>query len=191
MFLTALKTKSPLTFAALFIVAPVITASAMASSEVDMLTEDDLLVEIPIVSSVTHMEQTLLQAPASVTIIDRQTIQASTAVDITDLFRLVPGFQTYYVNGGRKGVTYHALGDEYPRRLEVKVDGRSVYESLFSAVTWSTIGVDLDDIEYIEVVRGANAAADGSNAFLASINIVTRSPLLETGLTYRYSGGQC
>ena len=189
MLLTALKRKSPFTLAALFIVAPVIAVSAMASSDIDMLTEDDLLVEIPIVSSVTHMEQTLLQAPASVTIIDRQTIQASTAVDITDLFRLVPGFQTYYVNGGRKGVTYHALGDEYPRRLEVKVDGRSVYESLFSAVTWSTIGVDLDDIEYIEVVRGANAAADGSNAFLASINIVTRSPLLDTGLSFRSQMG--
>ena len=189
MSFTTLARKYRLTFAALFIVAPIVTASAMASSDIDMLTEDDLLVEIPIVSSVTHMEQTLLQAPASVTIIDRQTIQASTAVDITDLFRLVPGFQTYYVNGGRKGVTYHALGDEYPRRLEVKVDGRSVYESLFSAVTWSTIGVDLDDIEYIEVVRGANAAADGSNAFLASINIVTKSPLVDTGLSLRTQMG--
>ncbi len=189
MFFTAPTRKYQLTFAALFLVAPVLAAPAMASSEVDMLTEDDLLVEIPIVSSVTHMEQTLPQAPASVTIIDRQTIQASTAVDITDLFRLVPGFQTYYVNGGRKGVTYHALGDEYPRRLEVKVDGRSVYESLFSAVTWSTIGIDLEDIEYIEIVRGANAAADGSNAFLASINIITRSPLLDTGLSFRSQMG--
>jgi len=184
MFFAPLLRRNSLVLASLFI-----TASAMAASEIDMLTEDDLLVEIPIVSSVTHMEQTLPQTPASVTIIDRQTIQASTAVDITDLFRLVPGFDTYYVNGGRKGVTYHALGDEYPRRLEVKVDGRSVYESLFSAVTWSTIGIDLDDIEYIEVVRGANAAADGSNAFLASINIVTRSPLLDTGLSIRAQAG--
>jgi iron complex outermembrane receptor protein len=180
MFFASTIRKNQLVLTSLFIAIP-----AMAVSEVEMLTEDDFLVEIPIVSSVTHMEQTLPQTPASVTIIDRQTIQASTAVDITDLFRLVPGFQTYYVNGGRRGVTYHALGDEYPRRLEVKVDGRSVYESLFSAVTWSTIGIDLDDIEYIEVVRGANAAADGSNAFLASINIVTRSPLLDTGLSFR------
>jgi iron complex outermembrane receptor protein len=180
MFFASIIRKNQLILTSLLIAAP-----AMAVSEIDMLTEDDLLVEIPVVSSVTHMEQTLPQTPASVTIIDRQTIQASTAVDITDLFRLVPGFQTYYVNGGRSGVTYHALGDEYPRRLEVKVDGRSVYESLFSAVTWSTIGIDLDDIEYIEVVRGANAAADGSNAFLASINIVTRSPLLDTGLSFR------
>ena len=189
MSFTTLARKYRLTFAALFIVAPIVTASAMASSDIDMLTEDDLLVEIPIVSSVTHMEQTLPQTPASVTIIDRQTIQASTAVDIADLFRLVPGFETYYVNGSRRGVTYHALGDEYPRRLEVKVDGRSVYESLFSAVTWSTIGIDLDDIEYVEVVRGANGAADGSNAFLASINIVTRSPLLDTGLSFRSQVG--
>jgi iron complex outermembrane recepter protein len=166
-----------------------IAAPVIASSDIDMLTEDDLLVEIPIVSSATHMQQTLSQTPASMTIIDRETIQASTAVDITDLFRIVPGFQTYYVDGGRRGVTYHALGDEYPRRLEVKVDGRSVYESLFSAVTWSTIGIDLDDIEYVEIVRGANAAADGSNAFLASINIVTRSPLEDTGLFLRTQMG--
>ena len=77
--------------------------TSIASAEISILTEDDLLVEIPMVSSVTHMQQTLPQTPASVTIIDRQTIQASTAVDITDLFRLVPGFQTYYVNGSRRG----------------------------------------------------------------------------------------
>jgi iron complex outermembrane receptor protein len=184
MFFARLLRKKNLALASLVIAVP-----AMAAGEIDMLTEDDLLVEIPIVSSVTHMEQTLPQTPASVTIIDRQTIQASTAVDINDLFRLVPGFDTYYVNGGRKGVTYHALGDEYPRRLEVKIDGRSVYESLFSAVIWSTIGVDIEDIEYIEVVRGANAAADGSNAFLASINIVTRSPLLDAGFSFRTQMG--
>lgn len=184
MFFARHLSKKNLALASLVIAVP-----AMAAGEIDMLTEDDLLVEIPIVSSVTHMEQTLPQTPASVTIIDRQTIQASTAVDINDLFRLVPGFDTYYVNGGRKGVTYHALGDEYPRRLEVKIDGRSVYESLFSAVIWSTIGVDIEDIEYIEVVRGANAAADGSNAFLASINIVTRSPLLDAGFSFRTQMG--
>ena len=146
-----------------------------------VLTEDDFLVEIPMVQGPTHMDQTLAQTPASVTIIDRQTIQASTAVGVIDLFRLVPGFQTYFVDGSRMATTYHALGDEYPRRLEVKVDGRSVYESLFSGVDWSAIGVTLDDIEYVEIVRGANASADGSNAFLASINIVTRSPLVDSG----------
>jgi iron complex outermembrane receptor protein len=161
--------------------ANVLSAEQRLISTQTVLTEDDLLVEIPMVQGPTHMTQTLAQTPASVTILDRQTIQASAAVGVIDLFRLVPGFQTYFVDGSRMGTTYHALGDEYPRRLEVKVDGRSVYESIFSAVDWSVIGVTLDDIEYVEIVRGANASADGSNAFLASINIVTRSPLADSG----------
>ncbi|MFL2499416.1 MAG: TonB-dependent receptor plug domain-containing protein [Porticoccaceae bacterium] len=126
-----------------------------------IITEEDLLAEIDYVSGVTHLKQDLEQAPAAVTIIDRRTIESSTAVDLVDLFRLVPGFQVYSVHANRTGVTYHAPGGEYSRRLEVKIDGRSVYESFFSSVEWNTLGVDLDDIEYIEVVRGSNAPADG------------------------------
>lgn len=146
-----------------------------------MVTEDDVLADIKLVHSVTHLDQTLPETPAAVTIIDRRMIDASVAVDVVDLLRLVPGLQTYFVNSNRPGVTYHTLANAYPRRLEVKVDGRSVYNSIFSAVEWSVLGVELDDINHIEVVRGANAPADGSNAFLASINIVTRSPLLDSG----------
>jgi len=45
-----------------------VAAPGLAFAETAMLTEDDLLVEIPMVSSVTHMQQTLPQTPASVTI---------------------------------------------------------------------------------------------------------------------------
>jgi iron complex outermembrane receptor protein len=160
-------------------------AIANVSFASDMITEDDLFGELHLVSGVTHMKQRVDKTPAAITIIDRRTIEASAAVDVMDLFRLVPGFHAYYINANYPGVTYHALGDSNPRRLEVKVDGRSVYESIFSSVQWTTLGVELEDIDYVEVVRGANAPADGSNAFLASINIVTRSPLLDSGLSVR------
>lgn len=157
------------------------TNAALATEVASYFSEQDLLVEIPVIAGVSHMEQRVSDTPTSVTIIDRRTIESSTATDLGDLFRLVPGFQAYFVNGNRYGVNYHALGDEYPRRLEVKIDGRSIYESLFSAVVWPTLGIDLSDIERIEIVRGSNAPADGSNAFLGSVNIITRSPLLENG----------
>ena len=38
----------------------------------DVVTEDDLLADMHLVSSVTHMNQTLDKTPAAVTIIDRQ-----------------------------------------------------------------------------------------------------------------------
>ena len=154
-----------------------------------VITEDDLFAEIDYVSGVTHLKQDLQQVPAAVTIIDRRTIESSSAVDLVDLFRLVPGFQVYFHHANKPGVSYHAYGGEYSRRLEVKIDGRSVYEPLLSSVEWNTLGIELDDIEYIEVVRGSNASADGSNAFIASINIVTRSPLANLGTEYSVNYG--
>jgi len=163
--------------------------SSYALSEDGVITEDDLFAEIDYISGVTHLKQDLQQVPAAVTIIDRRTIESSTAVDLVDLFRLVPGFQVYFDHANKPGVTYHAPGGEYSRRLEVKIDGRSVYEPLLSSVEWNTLGLELDDIEYIEVVRGSNASADGSNAFLASINIITRSPLVNLGTEYSVNYG--
>jgi iron complex outermembrane receptor protein len=163
--------------------------SSYAFSDEWVITEDDLFAEIDTVSGVTHLQQDLQQVPAAVTIIDRRTIESSTAVDLVDLFRLVPGFQVYFHHTNRPGVTYHAPGGEYSRRLEVKIDGRSVYEPLLSSVEWNTLGIELDDIEYIEVVRGSNSAADGSNAFLATINFVTRSPLSELGTSFSQKVG--
>lgn len=165
------------------LIALVLCISELSYAAGSMITEDDVFGELHLVSSVTHMQQTLEKVPAAVTIIDRRTIEASAAVDVIDLFRLVPGFRVYFVTGNQPAVTYHAFQNDYPRRLEVKIDGRSVYESIFSSVQWTTLGVGLDDIDYVEVVRGANAPADGSNAFLASINIVTKSPLLDKGLS--------
>ncbi|MDA8898349.1 TonB-dependent receptor plug domain-containing protein [Porticoccaceae bacterium] len=166
-----------------------LSASTQVFSTQGLLTEEDIFAEIDSVTGVTHLKQSLSQVPAAVTIIDRRTIEASTALNLVDLFRLVPGFQVYYIHGNKPGVTYHVPGGDYSRRLEVKIDGRSVYESLLSSVEWNTIGVDIDDIEYIEVVRGSNTAADGSNAFIASFNIVTRSPLADAGTKFSVQHG--
>lgn len=145
-------------------------------------TEEDLLQDIAVVSAVSSFEQRLEQAPASVTIISRDLIEKSGAQSFVDIFRLVPGFQAYQVNNNRFGISYHGIGREFPNQMEVMVDGRSVYETLFSTISWGTLGIELTDIDYIEVVRGSNAAAQGSNAFMGSINIVTRKPVQDGGL---------
>ena len=76
------------------------------------ITEEDMLGELPSVSSVARMVQPLNQVPASVTIIDQQLIKASGAMTWVDVFRLVPGFESYYINGNRYGIGYHGFGRE-------------------------------------------------------------------------------
>src|SRR3990170_6622506 len=56
------------------------------------LTEAVFLGEVPVVLSATRLSQPLSESPASITVIDRQMIEASGALDLPDVLRLVPGF---------------------------------------------------------------------------------------------------
>ena len=152
--------------------------------------EDSFLDDLPVVLSATRLTQAPADAPGSVTVLDRDMIRASGARNISELFRLVPGFQVAMQTGNTPQVTYHGLSDEAPRRMLVQVDGRSVYSAYFiSGVEWNQIGVDLDDIERIEVFRGSNSAAYGSNAFLGVANIITRPAAETQGVALRLRGG--
>jgi len=167
-----------------------LTASTAAADMTGgLFSELDYLTDIPQVVSATRLPQQLTQAPAAITIIDRAMIDAAPVLRVEDLFRLVPGMQSLSVTRNTSMVTYHGVADNFPDNLEVMVDGRSIYLPFLSTVDWSGLGLSLDDIDHIEVVRGSNVPAYGSNAFLGAINIVTRSPLAEAGSSARLLAG--
>ncbi len=171
---------------------PLLCLSIWLSAEVSYgaaVSEEDVLGDISSVSIASRFEQPVNRAPASVTIIDRALLDASGAQTWADIFRLVPGFQSYSPNGNRYGVSYHGFGKGFPNRLEVMVDGRSVYEPIFSAVTWGSLGLNFEDIDHIEVVRGPSTASQGSNALLGAVNIVTRTPIQDSGTALTYTSG--
>lgn len=150
-----------------------------ADSELADFTEEDLFIDIPQVFSATRQTQKLTEAPAAITIINAEEIKAIGAIKITDIFRMVPGMQSYSVVANKSTASYHGMSDDHPGRMEVMINGHSVYLPLLSTVAWETFGVSIEDIDYIEIVRGSNAPAYGSNAFLGAINIVTKSPISE------------
>lgn len=174
-----------------------LTAVALAMGMVglcsasELTTEDAFFSDLPVVASVSRLPQRLADAPTSVTVIDREMIKASGARELSDVFRLVPGFQTHPNNTDSSRVTYHGLTDEeFSPRVQVLVDGRSLYSPLFrNGVNWALIPVALDDIERIEVVRGTNAVSYGTNAFLGVINIITVDPALVHGVSFGVNHG--
>lgn len=140
------------------------------------LTEGGYLGELPVVLSVTRLAQSLADTPGAVTIIDRDMIRRSGARQVSELLRFVPGFIVSGWNGANPITQYHTKLDEYGSRLQVFVDGRSVYSSLFLGDTHRGLdAVIMEDIERIEVLRGSNSATYGANAFLGVINIITRN----------------
>lgn len=153
----------------------------------DDLSEDDYLGELPKVLTVSRLVQSVADSPSAVTVIDRATIRASGAVDIPELFRLVPGMyvgvNAGYVYNTNHAVSYHGMNTAYPGNMQVLINGRSVYTPLFGGVNWSELPIALMDIERIEVTRGPNAASYGANAFAATVNILTSTPSETPGNT--------
>ena len=135
--------------------------------------------ELPVVLSASRLKQSINQAPAAVTVIDRDMIAASGARRIEELLRLVPGFYVGYVNGNSAIVGYHGLSDAYARRMQVLIDGVSIYSPLWGGIDWAELPLAVQNVERIEVVRGPNAVTYGANAFLGVINIITRDPATE------------
>lgn len=151
--------------------------STVAKAEDAYISETDYFEDVQTVVSATRLKQKITDAPVSVTVIDSDMIAASGATEIHELLRLVPGYFSYSVWGSQFGVSSHFQPTDVGTRLEVQVNGRSIYDPFFSAVDWTSLGIDVADIDYIEVVRGSSSTTYGSNAFLGAINIMTKDVL--------------
>ncbi len=138
--------------------------------------EQAFFLDVPVVLTPSRLKQPLDESPNAITVIDQQMIRASGFRKLSELFRLVPGMYVGSQNGHASFVSYHGTTDNYARRMQVLVDGRSVYLPPNGAVIWDNIPVLMDDIERIEVVRGPSAASLGANSTQGVINIITREP---------------
>ena len=140
------------------------------------VSESDYLADVPTVISVSRLAQPLADTPGAVTILAREFIRMTGARELIDVLRFVPGFQTTTsYEADATTATYHGRNDDFPNRIQVLIDGRSVYSTLLQGsvgVGWQLVA--LDDIERIEILRGSNSATYGARAFLGVVNIVTR-----------------
>ncbi|SDU10142.1 TonB-dependent receptor plug domain-containing protein [Halopseudomonas salegens] len=163
------------------------------TASLPLMALDDTLSEamdLPTVLSATRLKQAPAEVPGSMTILNRQLIRASGARDIPELMRLVPGMKVGYRNGHIANVNYHGTNFNEARRMQVLIDGRSVYRPGLANVDWSDIPLAIEDIERIEIMRGPNTAAFGANALMGVINIISTRPELSQGSRVKITRGQ-
>ncbi|WP_426103838.1 TonB-dependent receptor plug domain-containing protein [Massilia sp. TSP1-1-2] len=101
--------------------------------------------------------ETLSGAAASVFVITADDIRRSNFQNLADVLHLAPSLQVAQGANGGYAITARGLNgsnDSAPNKLQVLVDGRSVYAPLFSGVFWDAQDLMLDDIARIEVISG-------------------------------------
>ena len=144
---------------------------------------------LPQVLTATRLRQAPAAVPGSMSVIDAELIKASGARTLSELLRLVPGMLVV-PSGNLSTVNYHGSNAAEARRMQVLVDGRSVYRPAFAQVDWTDIPLAIEDISRIEVFRGPNTVSYGANALMAVINILTKAPSETHGTRLKVTRGQ-
>jgi len=127
------------------------------------------------VTSVSMKEQSLSRTASSVYVITQDDIRHSGATEVPDLLRMVPGVEVARINENTWAITIRGSNARYAAQVLVLIDGRSVYSPVFSGVYWDQQTMPLENIERIEVIRGAGGTIWGANAMNGVINIITKS----------------
>lgn len=169
---------------ALALVWPGGTARAEEVDFADRSLEELLSVKIPTVTSAARHEQSAVDAPALVTVVEREDIQQFGYRSLADILRSVRGmyvsYDEVYANIGIRGVS--RPGD-YGARALVMVNGHRLNEPVYSqAFGGNDFPLDVDLIQRVEVIRGPGSALYGNNAVFGVVNIITRDARSVNGL---------
>ncbi|MDP3856929.1 MAG: TonB-dependent receptor [Stagnimonas sp.] len=127
------------------------------------------------VTGVTRRAEPLGRTPAAVYVLSAEDIRRSGARSIPEALRLVPGLDVARINTSSYAISARGFNSSSSDKLQVLLDGRSVYTPLFSGVFWDVLDTYLPDIERIEVIRGPGGAVWGANAVNGVINIITKT----------------
>ena len=128
------------------------------------------------VVSITKTAQRAEKAPAVITVVSADEIQARGYRTLADVLRTVPNFYDVYDlvthNVGVRGVNGGARASG--NVIKVMIDGMPVD---FRPTTGNFFGeelIPLAVVERVEIIRGPASALYGANAFLGVVNVITK-----------------
>ncbi len=152
------------------------------------LSLEDLL-SIPVVTASGGASEQRSRAAANVTVISRKEIRQNGYRSVADALENVPGL--YLSDDGSvksvgvRGITPGLRGGT--RLVKIMINGTPVN---FRPDLRAFIGpeyIPIEAVEQIEIVKGPLSALYGANAFIATINVITRKP--EEGTSVDAGGG--
>ena len=128
-----------------------------------------------VVVTATQTERAVTEVAASVTILDAETIEASSARNLQDLLRRTPAVDLAETSGmaARANSSLVMRGVPGTKRALLLVDGLPANDLGLGTLAALSL-VPLESVERAEVVRGPFSSLYGANAFAGAVNVITR-----------------
>lgn len=127
-----------------------------------------------IVVTASRIEESIKNVPRNVTVISSGDIEQAPSNNIVDLIARESGInlRSFFGNDKQAVIDIRGMGDTAPSNVIVMVDGVRLNSPDLTGSDFSSI--PLDQVERIEIVRGAGSVIYGDGAVGGVINIITK-----------------
>ena len=143
-----------------------------------------------VTTTVSRRTEKILDAPASVSVVNAEEIAERPALTVMDNVRGVPGVDVAQAGLIQSAIVARGFNNVFSGTLLTLVDNR------FASVPSLRVNVPYlftasnEDIERIEVLLGPAAALYGPNSANGVLHIITKSPFTSRGSTVTLDGGE-
>ena len=89
----------------------------------------------PQVFSISKKKESSVDSASAIYVLSSEDIRRSGATSIPEALRLVPGVQVARLNNNSYAITVRGFERQFSNKLLVMIDGRTIYNTLFSGVS--------------------------------------------------------
>lgn len=139
-----------------------------------------------VVVTATKVEESVEETTSNVTVIKGEDIKKMNVEFVPDVLRQIPELNLVQSGGAGKLATVILRGGSANHTM-VMIDGVKVKSTTTGSFDFS--GINIDDIERIEIVKGPQSTLYGSEAMAGVINIITKKGKGKPKIETSFEGG--
>jgi len=169
---------------------PSIQKSLLATAVVCALSAESALAQLEeVIVTAERREANLQETPISIQVLSSEEIQSRGIKSAMDLVDQVAGVQGYAPPGTTNdvGLNIRGIGDGSPNLSVDPGTARYIDGIYIGKVVGS--GMDITDLERIEILKGPQGTLYGRNTIAGAINFVSKAPSDELGVDLRATAG--
>lgn len=144
----------------------------------------------PVLVSVSRRPEKILDAPASVSVVESREIKGNVALTPGDHVKGQPAVDMASTGLSQSNIVIRGFNNVFSGALLVLTDNRIARVPSLRYNAYSFIPVTDDDIERIEIVSGPGSALYGPNSASGIMHIITKSPFSSEGTNVSIGGGE-
>lgn len=152
--------------------------------------DEPVVYEEQVVVTASRVEQQLVNAPATVSVVTSDMIESTPSTNYAELLRSVPGVNLSQTSARDFNITMRGAASTLATSTLALLDGRSLYLDFFGFVAWDLLPVNPNELRQVEVIRGPASAVWGANAMNGVVNFISKTPRELNGNSATLTFGQ-